>query len=81
VADLLLAELPAEQHLLAVPKRREVDEARVEVLDDRAALVDRVHSSCDLDALVPLRLFELGELARVDAAAVAGDALRECLSR
>src|SRR5437763_8152648 len=39
-ADLVLAELPAQQHVLAVPHRGEVHEARVEVLDDHAQRLD-----------------------------------------
>src|SRR5262249_1422967 len=78
--NLVLAELPAEEDLLAVAQRGEVDEARVEVLHDRASLVDRVHATGDLDPLSTFGFLELAQLARVDAAAVAGDPRRELLS-
>ena len=40
--DLVLAEPPAEEHRLAVAERREVDEARVEILDDHPERDDLV---------------------------------------
>src|SRR5437763_16119176 len=42
VADLVLAEVPAEEHLLAVTERGEVDQARVEVLHLHAERPDRI---------------------------------------
>src|SRR5580765_6484072 len=78
--NLVLAESPAEEDLLTFAERGEVDEAGIEVLDDCASLVDRVHAAGDLDPLRPVGFLELAELARVDAAAVAGDPLRAFLS-
>src|SRR5262249_38905527 len=79
VCNLLLAQLPAEQDLRAPGPGGERDEAGGDVLDDRAALVDRVHAAHDFDPLVALRLLEPGDRAGVDAAAVARDVRRELL--
>src|SRR5512133_1036922 len=51
VGDRVLADLPAQQHLLAVPQRGEVDEATVEVLHQHAEplqLVDRARDGLRL---------------------------------
>src|SRR3954471_14585383 len=79
VCNPLFAKPPAEQHLLAGAACRKVDEAGVWVLDDRAPLVHRVDATRHFDALAPFRLLELGERARVDAAAIPGDAMCERL--
>ena len=75
--DLGLAQPPAEEHLLAAPKRREVDEAGVDVLDDRADAVDAVHAARDPDPRLLEQRGERGELLRVDRAAVARDPRRK----
>src|SRR6188768_809723 len=77
VGDLALADLPAEQHLLAVAQGREVDEPAVEVLDqdaERLQLLDRTRDRLGL----PLELLvELARLLRVEVAAVSRDPLGE----
>jgi FMN phosphatase YigB (HAD superfamily) len=73
VVDLLLSELPTEKRLDALDPRREVDEAGVRILHDRAESVDRVHAARDARVLGVDELVEPGELPRVDTAAVACD--------
>jgi FMN phosphatase YigB (HAD superfamily) len=73
VVDLLLAELPAEERLDAFDPRREVNEAGVRVLDDRAEAVDRVHAARDAGELGVEQRVEPRKLPRVDAAAVPCD--------
>src|SRR5437588_9250421 len=73
VADLVLAELPAEEHLLAVPQRGEVDEAGVEVLHLHPELLDRVDSPAQPLGSLLDRVLQGGDLLRPDAAAVARD--------
>src|SRR5207244_829675 len=46
-ANLILAQAPAEQDLLALSLRGEVDEPLVEVLHETARLVDPRHAACD----------------------------------
>src|SRR6188768_4088333 len=46
--DRVFAEAPAEQHVFAAAPRREVDQPVVEVLHERAELVDPGNTSCDL---------------------------------
>src|SRR5437588_9943420 len=48
VADLVLADVPAEENDLVAPPGREVDEALVEVLHLRADLVDSLDAACEL---------------------------------
>src|ERR1044071_8421011 len=73
-ADLVLADLPAEQDFLAVrPQRREVDQAAVEILHLHPELLQQGHSSSDRLGL-PLELaLQLTGLLWVEVAAVAGD--------
>src|SRR5436309_1108643 len=78
-ADLVLAELPAEEDGLAVAKRREVDEAGVEVLHLDAALDDLVDRRCERARLVLDLGCGVGQLSRRDPAAVAADARLELL--
>src|SRR5438105_2017276 len=70
VADLVLAELPAEEDLLAVAQCREVDEPTVDVLHYRAELLDAVDRTCDRGrGALDVRL-HLGRCLRRDPAAV-----------
>jgi hypothetical protein len=78
VLDRVLADLPAEQDLLALAERREIDKAGVEILHldaQRFELVDapleRRPVTLDLD-------LELGEVARGDPAAVSLDLSDKC---
>src|SRR3954454_19610785 len=79
VADVVLAELPAEQNGLALTKRREIDQPLVDVLHLRAVLVDLVDRASELtrDALDLGRA--VGERRGRDAAAVAPDVPLELL--
>jgi hypothetical protein len=47
VADLVLAELPAQEHDFVSADSRKVEEAFLERLDLRAGLVDQVGALCD----------------------------------
>src|SRR6185369_10775975 len=79
VADLVLAELPAEKNGLAVPERGEVDQPLVEILHLCSMRVDLVDGLCERarDAV------ELGSGVRErggrDAAAVAANPPLELL--
>lgn len=73
VLDLLLAEPPAEQHLLAAAAGGEVDETAVDVLDDRADLVDRLDAAREARGRRLDPPLERLQLARLDAPTVAGD--------
>jgi hypothetical protein len=73
VEDFLLAQTPAEEDVLAVSARQEVDEAFVQVLDDPAELLDPLDAAGDAARLLLNVLLHLGELARREAAAVPGD--------
>ena len=79
VADLVLVELPAEEHGLAVAERRKVDQALVEVLHLRAVLVDLVDRPRDLLRLAVDLRSRLSERRGRDAAAVAANARLELL--
>src|SRR5262245_1748824 len=72
-ADLLLAEPPAEEDLLAGALGGEVDEPLVEVLHERSELVDPAHAGGDSGHLLVQLLLHLPELARAHIPAVAGD--------
>ena len=75
--DLLLAEVPAQEHLLAVPQRREVDEAEAEILHLDSERVNTLDAGGNRGSF----LFDSGsgvrELARGEVAAVAGDVPEE----
>src|SRR4051794_35830271 len=77
--DLVLAELPAEEHRLAVVQRREVHETAVEVLHLGAVLGDLVDEACQ----APRDGVDLGsrlsELGGRDSASVAADLSLELL--
>src|SRR5262245_57892374 len=66
VPDLVLAEAPAEEHLLALAPRREVDEPR---------LVDTRHAAGDARHLLVQPLLHVLQLLRLDVAPVARDPL------
>src|SRR5436190_4536974 len=51
--DLVLAELPAQVHLLAVPHRWEVDQASLDVADDDSGALDREQHPADLEERLP----------------------------
>src|SRR3954453_15472679 len=76
-ADLVLAEVPAEQHLLVAAKSRKVDQAAVEVLYEHAEPLEALHAFGDRLALTLELLLERPRLLRVEVAAVAGDPLGE----
>jgi HAD superfamily hydrolase (TIGR01509 family) len=77
VLDLLLAQAPAEEHVLFRSARGEVDQTGVGVLDDGTELVDAVHATRDATELFGRALVERGYAPWVDAAAVAGDRGRD----
>src|SRR4051812_13553621 len=77
VCNLVLADAPAEQDLHALTHRREVEESLVDVLDDRAAPVDRIDAPRDLDPLALFRLLEVRQRLRIDSASVACDLRRQ----
>src|SRR5437868_46915 len=74
VPDLVLAEVPAEEHLLAAAKRREVDQPGVEILHLRTELLDAVDALGDPVGRGAYLLLDRRELRRLDPAAVAADA-------
>jgi hypothetical protein len=77
VPDLLLAEPPAEEDVPAAIHGGEVDEARVDVLHDRAEILDLLRARDDL-ARVPLHLLPRPrDRTGVDAAAVSRNRRRE----
>src|SRR5262245_35677729 len=80
MCNLVFSDAPTEQDLLALAQRGEVDEALVEVLDDRAPAVDRVHAARDADPSLALGLLGLGDRPRVEAATVPGDLHGELLA-
>src|SRR5581483_4621392 len=71
--DLVLAEPPAEEHLLAVAHRREVDEPRVEILDEHAEVLQGVDRTRELGGAQRDLVVHLGEPGGREAAAVARD--------
>src|SRR5262249_26057310 len=73
VADLVLADVPAEQHLVAAAERRKVDEATVEILYLDPELGDRLHAPRDLRHRLVDAILELLCVARRQPAAVACD--------
>src|SRR3954447_3250086 len=75
--DLVLAEVPAEQHLLVAAKSRKVDQAAIEVLYEHAEPLEALHAFGDRLALTLELLLERPRLLRVEVAAVAGDPLDE----
>lgn len=75
--DLILADVPAEEHVLTRAPRREIDEAAVEVLHKRPGLVDPCDASRNRSRTVAQLLFHRVELGRVEVAAVTRDRLRE----
>jgi Mannosyltransferase (PIG-V) len=77
VRDLRLSDLPAEQHVLVAPARREVHEPLVEVLYLDAEVVELLHGVCDAGQLALDLLGGLAHLARRKIAAVAGDPCHE----
>jgi hypothetical protein len=75
--DLVLAEAPAEQHLLVAPERREVDKPFVQILDEQPELLESRGAANDLRRLsVDCRL-QLIDLVRSHTAAVAGNLGRD----
>jgi hypothetical protein len=75
--DVVLSDTPAEQHFLALPLGREVDEAFVEILHERSDLVDPRNAASDSRRPLAKLLLEVAQLARVEVASVAGDLLGE----
>src|SRR5205085_1756537 len=71
VEDGGLTILPAEEHLLAVDDAEEVDEAKVDVLQRPAHLLDLAHAGVELDHALLERLALLLHRAGQDAHAVA----------
>lgn len=76
VADLVLAELPAEQDVLAFALGEEVDESLADVLDDPAELLDSLDAASDAGGLALDRLVRFRELGGLKAPAVPGDLLQ-----
>src|SRR2546422_6597467 len=73
VADLVLPELPAEEHRLASPERGEVDESFVQVFHLCPAGRDLVDEARELPCETLDLRRRVGELRRRDAAAVAAN--------
>ncbi len=76
MADLVLAQAPAEKDVLAFPLRWKVDEAGVEVLHERARFVDPRHAARDAGHFLVEGLLHVLQLARLEVASVAGDPSR-----
>ncbi len=73
VADLVLADVPAQQHVLFTEPGRKVDESLVEVLHLHAEVGDRLDAAGNLERLVSSPVVELLHLLRRQIAAVSGD--------
>src|SRR5437763_15828538 len=71
--DLVLAEPPAEQHLLVAASRREVDQALVEILDEDPERLQRLDAPHDLRRFSVDRRLQPVDLVRADTAAVGRD--------
>src|SRR5881394_1722809 len=71
--DLVLAEPPAEQHLLVAASRREVDQALVEILDEDPERLQRLDAPYDLRRFGVDRRLQSVDLVRADTAAVGRD--------
>ena len=70
--DLLLAEPPAEQHLLTVTQRGKVDQAAFDALHLRSESLDLLDTRADRTGLPLESLLQLREVARRQVATVAG---------
>src|SRR4029078_13126440 len=75
--DLVLADLPAEQHFLAVAQRGEVEETAVQVLHLDAELLELLDAAGDRLALALELLLERAGLLGIEVAAVSRDLLHE----
>src|SRR2546423_3336116 len=76
-SDLALAETPAEQHLLAAPQRREVDQTLVEILDEQAQLLKCRGAATALCRLFVDRRLQLVDFVRPYTAPIADDLGRD----
>src|SRR5207249_9726532 len=77
VADLVLAELPAEQDLLPVTARRKVEQPFLERLDLCTGRVDLLRARSNRVGFLLDRLGELTQITRLHVAAVACDPRHE----
>src|ERR671923_407964 len=77
IGDFVLAQAPAEEHLLAVAESREVQEPLVEILDERACRLDPLDAACEGGSLELELLFDFTEVGRRQVAAVGARALRK----
>ena len=76
-ADFWFAEAPAEQDLLVLTPRGEVDQPLVEVLHERTRLVDPGHAARDAGHCLVQPLLYVLQLVRLEVAAVARDPGRQ----
>jgi hypothetical protein len=74
VGDLFLADLPAEEHFLAVPQGGKVDEPAVEILDQNAEFLEASDAPSQRSGLTIRACFEPGQPARVERPSVTRDA-------
>lgn len=77
VADLVLAQPPTEQHVLAFPSGREIDQARIEVLHEPARFVDPRNAARDARHFLVEGLLNVLQLAGLEVAPVPGDPGRQ----
>ena len=73
VGDLVLADAPAEEHLLVTPHRREIEQPAIEVLDQHAVRLNFLDEPCDLGRLALERLVHVDELLGLEATSVSCD--------
>src|SRR5687768_3443302 len=71
---LMLANLPAEEHFLAVPQGGKVDEPAVEILDQNAEFLEASDAPSQRSGLTIRACFEPGQPARVERPSVTRDA-------
>jgi hypothetical protein len=75
--DFVLAQPPAEEHLLVPAPSRKIDEALIEILDENAERLQFLDAVHDAFGLGLDRLLQRVHLMRPDAAAVPGDLGRD----
>jgi hypothetical protein len=81
VADVVLTDVPAEEDVLGTPPRRKVEQAAVEVLDERAGVLDPLDTTRERGRRLLELLVRIGEVGRREVAAVRGGPARQVRTR